>query len=499
MKGKEILRYSPLLGFLLLVAYLYGICYLPLRGEEANRILTAYEMVKNGDFFNLTHLGEPYYLKPPLFEWVLAGINTLLGWSVEISRLVSVLSSFASALLVYLFSKQLYGDKTVAFISAPVFLTLGDLIMFYGFVAEIDAFHNLVYFAGSLLTFWLLRRAKIGLAFFTAGVFTALLFLTKGFPALYHLPLTFLVFLFYFNLRGSLSFTALLGGTGGFLLPLLGWIINLKNPQVYLLHLWGESFNRTPLAEGGKLITLLKHIFAYPLLNFKQLLPHSLFFLLSKAWKRIKRERATVLLLTLIGLNYLPYLISPGARGRYILVIFPFIAVLLAPLLGDFLLKRIKGLKPAIAGIFLILLINLFLVYKNFAFFENYGFLPLWGMFVALTLGGFLILRYFPTLLGLTVVFLALFKFSYINHYAPWKEKRHPEREVALRFSQKLPKGAKIRYLPQWVNMELCAYLDLYTEGLVTRKEGKYFVSRKPPEGDYKILDSYKGWILGEF
>ena len=282
-------------------------------------------------------------------------------------------------------------------------------------------------------------------------------------------------------------------------MPLLGWIINLKNPQVYLLHLWGESFNRTPLAEGGKLITLLKHIFAYPLLNFKQLLPHSLFFLLSKAWKRIKRERATILLLTLIGLNYLPYLISPGARGRYILVIFPFIAVLLAPLLGDFLLKRIKGLKPAIAGIFLILLINLFLVYKNFAFFENYGLLPLLGMFVALTLGGFLILRYFPTLLGLTVVFLALFKFSYINHYAPWKEKRHPEREVALRFSQKLPKGAKIRYLPQRVNMELCAYLDLYTEGLVTRKEGKYFVSRKPPEGDYKILDSYKGWILGEF
>jgi len=57
MKNAIGIKYFLPLGVLLLATYLYGVHYLPLRGEEANRMLTAYEMVKNGDFFNLTHLG----------------------------------------------------------------------------------------------------------------------------------------------------------------------------------------------------------------------------------------------------------------------------------------------------------------------------------------------------------------------------------------------------------------------------------------------------------
>ncbi|HID79860.1 MAG TPA: hypothetical protein EYP42_04980 [Aquificales bacterium] len=128
-------------------------------------------------------------MKHPLKKWMLAGINTLLGWSVEVSRLASVLSSFAVALLVYLFAKKLYGNKTLALLSSFIFLTLGDLILFYGFVAEIDAFHCAVYFSGIVLTFFLLQMGRFKIAFFTAGLFTAFTFLTKGFPALY-LPLT---------------------------------------------------------------------------------------------------------------------------------------------------------------------------------------------------------------------------------------------------------------------------------------------------------------------
>ncbi|RTZ69377.1 MAG: hypothetical protein DSZ30_02710 [Aquificaceae bacterium] len=499
MKKTIVFKYPFALGVLLFAVYLYGVHYLPLRGEEANRILTAYETVKNGDFFNLTHLGEPYYLKPPLFEWVLAGINILFGWSVEISRLISVLSSFAVALLVYLFAKKLYGDKTLALLSSFIFLTIGDLILFYGFVAEIDAFHCAVYFSGVVLTFFLLQRGRLKIAFFTAGLFTALAFLTKGFPALYHLPLTFLVLIFYLNLWRKLSLTAVLSGIGGIVLPLSVWIFNLKSPQTYLLHLWWESFNRTPLGESGKITTFVVHIFTYPLLNLKQLLPHSLYLFISKAWKNLRVSRETLFLLTLIGLNYLPYLVSPGARGRYIIILFPFVALLLSPLLKSFLFKEIRSLKPAVAGIFLILLLNVFLVVKNLAFFEHHGFLSLLGFVLVFVLTAFVVISQQSNLLGFTLIFLALVKFSYINYYAPWKEKKHPERLIAERFSQKLPKGVKIRYLPKGVNMELCTYLDLYTKGLVTKRGGKFFISNTPPKGNYKILDTYKGWILGEF
>ncbi|HIP86491.1 MAG TPA: hypothetical protein EYH48_01295 [Aquifex aeolicus] len=114
-------------------------------------------------------------------------------------------------------------------------------------------------------------------------------------------------------------------------------------------------------------------------------------------------------------------------------------------------------------------------------------------------LTGLVVLLQHPNMLSFTLLFLSLFKFSYINYYAPWKEKKHPERLIAKRFSGKLPKGAKIRYLPKEVNMELCTYLDLYTKGLVTKKGGRFFISDTLPKGDYKVLDTYKDWILGEF
>ena len=49
--------------------------------------------------------------------------------------------------------------------------------------------------------------------------------------------------------------------------------------------------------------------------------------------------------------------------------------------------------------------------------------------------------------------------------------------------------------------MEICAYTDLFTKGLVLRKEGRYFLTteRELPTGNYKILKTYRGWVAGVF
>jgi 4-amino-4-deoxy-L-arabinose transferase-like glycosyltransferase len=121
-------------GFLLLfLTYIYGTVQFPLRGEEANRILTAYEMVYFHDSFNLTHLGEPYYSKPPLFMWLVSLFSSLLRWSEFSARLISVFSSFLTAFLVYLFAWNLLKDKTTALLASLILLTFGDLTVFYGF------------------------------------------------------------------------------------------------------------------------------------------------------------------------------------------------------------------------------------------------------------------------------------------------------------------------------------------------------------------------------
>jgi 4-amino-4-deoxy-L-arabinose transferase-like glycosyltransferase len=491
------------LSVLLLVTYLYGIHYFPLRGEEANRILTAYEMVKFDDFFNLTHLGEPYYAKPPLFMWVVALFSSILGWSQETARLISVSATFLTALLVYLLGKELFKDKKLALTGAFVLLTFGDLALFYGFLAEIDAFHMFIYFLSAAGGFFLLKKGKVTSAFIWTGLFTALVFLTKGLPAFYHVPLTFLVFLIYFGLWREIFSLKTLYGFMSLSVPLAVWYLNLKHPKVYLTHLWFESFSRTPVAEKSG---FLKHLVVYPLLNFRQMLPNSLYILLSKFWKKFKISKEDELLLALIAVNYFPYFISPGARGRYILIIFPFIALFFAKLLTDFYEKVPK--KWVFHGIYSFLCIlfalSAFFVWKNHWFFNTYG----WGNFIIVStlLGTFLIsgflFREKINLLMLTVLGLAVLKFGFINFIAPIKQKKHLEREIALRFSQKIPNGETIRYLPKRINMELCAYLDLFTKGIVLRNKGTYFVADKsslPERGRYKLLDTYKGWYLGVF
>ena len=501
VKDKKIL--IPLL-VVLIFTYLYGIHYLPLRGEEANRILTAYEMVYFHDWFNLTHLGEPYYTKPPLFMWLVALFSSLFGWSQETARLISVLSSFLTALLVYFFSLKLFRDRTIAVLSSFILLTFGDLILFYGFVAEIDAFHMFLFTLSVFAIFLSLSKNRDTLAYASAGLFTALLFLTKGFPAFYHMPITFLVLLAYFNRWRSIFSPKPLIGVLTLITPLGVWFLNLKNPNVYLSTLWGESFRRTPLGDE-KIKLILQHFVVYPLLNLRQMLPHSLYaiFNLKRFWKfdYPTGGREILLLLAVFVINYLPYLVSPGARGRYLLIVFPFLAILLSVFLKNFLPREVLFFRYAFVGLVILLITGWFLALKNFNFFEFYGFFPLIVVGLLITISVFGLYR-FQTWLVFTVLLLAVVKFGYINYYAPFKERKHPAREIALYLSKKIPKGEKIRYLPKRVNMELCAYLDLFTEGIVLRSEGNYFVTKKDflPKGrKYEVIETYRGWILGRF
>jgi 4-amino-4-deoxy-L-arabinose transferase-like glycosyltransferase len=491
------------LSVLLLITYLYGIHYFPLRGEEANRILTAYEMVKSGDFFNLTHLGEPYYAKPPLFMWIVVLFSSVLGWSQEAARLISVAASFLTAYLVYLFGKSLYKDKKLALTGALILLTFGDLALFYGFLAEIDAFHMFIYFLSAVGGFFLLKKGKVASAFIWMGLLTALVFLTKGLPAFYHVPLTFLIFLVYFGLWKEVFSLKTVYGLISLLIPLGVWYLNLKHPKVYLIHLWYESFSRTPVAEKNR---FFKHLLSYPLLNFRQMLPNSLYVFLTKFWKKFELSKENKLLLALIGFNYLPYFISPGARGRYILIIFPFIALFFAKFLKDFFEKVPEKVVfyTIYSLLWILFAVSLYIVWKNNWFFNFLG----WQSFVIVaTLIG-IILVSLPlfkekvNVILLTLLGLLLLKFGFIDFITPIKQIKHPERLIAFRFSKKIPRGEVIRYLPQKINMELCAYLDLFTKGLVLRNKGTYFVANKnslPKKGTYKILDTYKGWYLGIF
>jgi 4-amino-4-deoxy-L-arabinose transferase-like glycosyltransferase len=490
------LKSKPLIAtifLLLFLTYLYGTVQFPLRGEEANRILTAYEMVYFHDFFNLTHLGEPYYSKPPLFMWLVALSSSIWGWGEFSARLISVISSFLTAFLVYLFAWNLLRDKTTALLSSLILLTFGDLAVFYGFLAEIDAFHMFITFLGIFLPFLFLQNGKETLAFIFVGLITALAFLTKGLPALYHIPLSFLILLFYFGRLKSLFSLNSVWGLLSLFLPLGFWYINLKSPLLYLKTLWNESFSRTPVGGHSR---FFKHFLMYPLLNLKQLLPYSL----SLPFLKFEKRKELILLGTLIFFNYLPYLISPGARGRYIMVVFPFLAVLFAYFGREFFIRTLKGkVFYTLFGLLILLyILSLGFFMHHWNYFSQFN--GIWLFFLLIPLIFLWLVYRVKEYIILFIALAATVKTGFINFYAPIKAYKHPEREIAKTFSRYIPKGSVITYLPKDINMELCAYLDIYTEGIVLRKRGTYGVTKEEevPEG-VKVIKTYKAWVLFEF
>ncbi len=487
----------------IILMYFYGITFLPFRGEEANRFLTAYEMFRFGDPFNPTHLGQPYYLKPPLFMDVEILFAYLFGWHWWVGRLVSIVSTLLTALLVYLLGKELFRDGKVSLLAAIAFLTLGDIAVFYGFVAEIDAFRTFLFTLGVYLFLKLLRSERENFAFALGGFFTALGFLTKGFPALYHYPLSFLLIL---TLEGELSalkrpsvwlsYFATLGGVLSF------WMLNLKSPTDYLSALWGETFKR--VENSGGLERTLTHLLTYPLLTFKQLLPYSLILpvIFGKKESRFAEvlKRENLLLLALIVLNYLPYWLSAAGRGRYALIVFPFVALLLARYGYGILHTEVKN-KPFKLLSLALFFVALYPLAVSFEFFQHYG---LWQLVFLIPLG-FSIFRNTlserTNLLTLFVTLSLVFKVGFVNFAAPHKEKKNPARPIAESLSKVIPKGSTIRYLPKGVYMELCAYLDAFTKGVVLRDKGVFFLTNEknlPPKG-YKILKAERGWIVGKF
>ncbi|WP_448583941.1 ArnT family glycosyltransferase [Thermocrinis sp.] len=296
------------------------------RGEEPLRVYVAYHMVKTGNYLQPYVLGELYYNKPPLFSWLIALYSKFIPWSELTARAVSLTSLILCILVIFLFSRRVFGDYSLSVLSSLVFLTFGNVLFFYGYLAEIDTTYTLfVFITISSLYMW-----SFGVGFIwgiLGAIFAGLSALLKGFPSYAFYSLTLLTLSLYHR-RLDLLFgkRAILMHFITVAIPLL-WLINTENPTVYLRTLFYESFSRVADQE----LSRIRHLFTYPLMNFKDLMPHSMFFLIS-IFILFKERRLQVpspikALLLIFLLNYLPYLFAKSS-GRYIMPLYPVLAII---------------------------------------------------------------------------------------------------------------------------------------------------------------------------
>ena len=128
---------------LALLVFAWAAIYLPalgeveLKGEEIRRILPAQEMLRSGDWIVPRIAGEVYGNKPPLMNWVIAGMFSLTGVASEFTaRLPSALSMLALALAGFFFFRREKGNEGALILG--LFLLTAISLMEKGRSAEIE-------------------------------------------------------------------------------------------------------------------------------------------------------------------------------------------------------------------------------------------------------------------------------------------------------------------------------------------------------------------------
>lgn len=326
------LKISHLAIFLLLINLLGFNHILEVRNEEPRRAIVSIEMMESGEYAAPQIYGEPYYNKPPLYNWILAGSFAIFGNGEWALRLPGVVFFMLIGGLIYFFAKIEFKPE-IALLMAFAFLTGGDLL-FFGSVnaGEIDLFYSFVVVLQALLIYHFGKQEKYLQLFVFSYLLTAVGVLTKGIPSLAFQALTLLVyFIVYkkfwklFSWQHILSILIFVSIIGGYF-----WYYGLENDlYAFLSQQFKEASQRTGNEHGWS--ELLLQILIFPLTIIEKLFPWSLLgltLLIKEVRKNLLTNPFLKFSLVFIAANIFIYWTAPHLRVRYIYMFFPFFLML---------------------------------------------------------------------------------------------------------------------------------------------------------------------------
>jgi 4-amino-4-deoxy-L-arabinose transferase-like glycosyltransferase len=305
-----------------------------LYNEEPRRALIALEMQYNDNLLVPTELGEYYYKKPPLYNWVLLVSYKIFGGASEFAvRFFSALSHWLIGFLILLFAGRYIG-RGAAFLAACFWWVSVDLLFYFSMFGEIDLVYSLICFAAMAALFHFGEKGKYLLMFGIAYTLHALGLLTKGLPSIVFAGITTIAYLLSSRKWRLLWSWQHFAGMAIFLI--IGgsyfWAYSRFNsPLGFVEDLWSQSADRTATQYG--IGAFLLHLLKFPIITLKDLLPGSLFIPLlfvKEVRQAIWNNSFLRYCLLAFGLNILIYWISPGTRSRYVYMLYPFLLILIA-------------------------------------------------------------------------------------------------------------------------------------------------------------------------
>lgn len=192
MKSSE-LRNVFLLVVFCLITFFANRAALPTDIMESRNIITAREMVSDGNWLVPTMNGELRLEKPPFPTWVAGGIEELFPGSLSAQRFAAGVMACIWVLYLYLFVRRASRRDDLALVTVIVFTTCYNMILM-GRSATWDIYcHAFMMGAIYYLTLGFTESRHCWRNFLLSGFFMGFSFLSKGPVSFYALLLPYLI------------------------------------------------------------------------------------------------------------------------------------------------------------------------------------------------------------------------------------------------------------------------------------------------------------------
>ncbi|MGD0282364.1 MAG: dolichyl-phosphate-mannose--protein mannosyltransferase [Dissulfurispiraceae bacterium] len=303
-------------------------------GQESVYPLMSYEMWFYGKYLAPSMYGV-YYWRPPLYNLMIVPVAQLMGWNhmLVAARLVALTATISSALLLAWFVRRQFGDKTFAAFTALIYLTLGDVLFYRGWLCDSEPVFGLFVLV-SVVFVWLALAENRYTYLAVAVLAVSAAFLSKVLTAYVFYVIAMIVVAYRRrNWAFLYSWRSLLLNGLAVAFPLF-WYRMVPAGHFQSHGMIADITSRLVPVSGGN---YLKDVLAYAMQTL--LLPLPVAGVLLYAYIRrqeLGKWRAhpvVVTVMIIVLANYLPYLLSPQSDIRYVFPLLPFIGLTLAYLI----------------------------------------------------------------------------------------------------------------------------------------------------------------------
>jgi 4-amino-4-deoxy-L-arabinose transferase-like glycosyltransferase len=159
----------------------------PLGGDDAFYSEVSKEMARTGDYLTTQNGYHPDFStsKPPMLFWMNSLSGKILSFDTFAMRLPSAILGFAGV-IAFMFFVSRYFDYYTGFLSALI-LTFTQQYMYHARSAVTDG-PFAVFFAFTLMSFWIARTEKNNVFYYVMGLFLGLSVMTRQIPGFFILP-----------------------------------------------------------------------------------------------------------------------------------------------------------------------------------------------------------------------------------------------------------------------------------------------------------------------